>query len=689
MKAFLFALFLFLTIIARAEGGAVVLDGRLHHLRSGTQREWDDFPKLAEGPNLVVSFKAERNATEYALRWRQQDVRQTWRLLVNGKELTRLPPDENDMVVYVGMPAGRLRQGENTLTLEPASGPTDDIRFGEIMLDNRPPRQALGEAEVEIAVDEMLPSGKSVPTPCRITILNAGGSLMSVGAASNEHMAVRPGVIYSGTGRARFGLPAGEYTIHAGRGPEYGLDTCKIKVHPGHVARKTLAIRREVSTPGYASCDTHIHTLTYSGHGDARVEEQVLALAGEAVELAIATEHNRQMDYHAVAVRQGVRKYFTPVVGNEVTTAVGHFNVFPVSPNGPAPDHTKKNWPALFDEIALAGARFIVLNHPRDIHLGFRPFGLEHHLSLTGDNLDGWKLRANAMEVINSGAQQSDMMAPFRDWFGMLNRGINFTPIGASDSHDVARYFVGQARTYIRCRDDDPGNIDIREAVENLQQGRVMVSCGLLAEITIDGKYGPGDLVPGAGQTKVDVRVLGPSWVRADRVELYANGKKIRDARITCQGRAGIQWAGSWILPRFHHDVHLVAIASGPGVRRLYWPMARPYQNVSTRFEPRIMGATGAVWIDADGDGKKSCARDYAQRLLQSNKRRIPDLIMRLKDFDEAVAVQAANLLRARGISLRNPGIRQVAREAGPGVERAFEAYFEAWRASALARRQQ
>src|SRR5256885_12343768 len=57
-----------------------------------------------------------------------------------------------------------------------------------------------------------------------------------------------------------------------------------------------------------------------------------------SIELPIATEHNRQIDYHAAAVKQGVRSYFTPVVGNEVTTTVGHFNVFPMRSDGPVPD---------------------------------------------------------------------------------------------------------------------------------------------------------------------------------------------------------------------------------------------------------------------------------------------------------------------------------------------------------------
>src|SRR5439155_10838637 len=131
---------------------------------------------------------------------------------------------------------------------------------------------------------------------------------------------------------------------------------------------------------------------------------------------------------------------------------------------------------------------------------------------------------ANAMEVVNSGAQQTDVLRPVRDWFGLLNRGLLLTPVGSSDSHDVSRFLIGQGRTYIRSGSADPGKIDVDEAVANFLAGRVLVSCGLLAEITVNGKYGPGDLVPASGAVKVKVRVLGPGWVQADKVELYANG---------------------------------------------------------------------------------------------------------------------------------------------------------------------
>ncbi len=619
-------------------------------------------------------------------------MKQTWKVLLNGRELARLQPDENDTVVYLPVPAGRLVTGENTLLVEQGSKVPDDVRIGEITLDDRPVSGVLAEATVEVEVREAGAVGNALrgvpgPLPCRLTILNEQGALMSVGAAFGGRLAVRPGVVYTGDGKARFGLPAGTYTVYAGRGFAYGIDSVRIALKPGDVVRKTLTIRREVHVPEHVSCDTHVHTLTYSGHGDSTIEERMLTLAGEEVELPIATDHNRQIDYQAVAVKMGVRDYFTPVVGNEVTTALGHFNVFPVRADGPVPDHQGKSWPVIFGSIAeRTAAPIVILNHPRDLHSGFRPFGPEHHLALTGDNLDGWELKANAMEVVNSGAQQSDVYRPFRDWLGMLNHGTYLTPVGSSDSHDVSRYIVGQGRTYVRCKADRPGAIDVKAAVAGFREGRVLVSCGLLTTIRVNGQHGPGDLVPVTGDVKVAVEVLGPSWVTAERVELYANGVKVREARISEGRKPGVKWSGAWVLPRFRHDVHLSAIATGPGVRELYWPIAKPYQPTSPVAEPRVVGLTGAVFLDGDGDGKRTSARGYAERLVREAAGDWRKVLSALGDYDEAIAAQAAGLLRACGVAIDEEPIRAAARKAGPHVERGFESCAEAWRESRIAR---
>lgn len=665
-----------------AWAGPLVVDPSLHHLRSGDRREWADFPAQPEGAKRTVTFTATKNTGAMCLRWRQQDVRLLWRIVLNGKELGRLRQDENDTIEFFAIPAGRLVDGDNTLTIESPAIVPDDIRVGEIQLFDRPMADVLGESTVEITVNE-----SESPVPCRITVLNDAGALMTTGSASTDQLAVRPGVIYSADGRARFGLPAGDYTIHAGRGFEYGIATARISLRAGETLRKALTIRREVPTQGYVACDPHVHTLTFSGHGDCKASERVVTLAGEGIELPIVTEHNKQSDYRTLATRAGVQHRFTMVTGNEVTTAVGHFNVFPLDATIAVPDHRATDWKSVAAALGPAASpRVVILNHARDIHLKFRPFDPARHIALTGEDLEGWELPANAMEVVNSGAQLADPTRLVRDWLGLLNRGHRITPVGSSDSHDVSRYIVGQGRTYIRCKDDKPAAIDVADAVRAFTAGEVMVSCGLLTEITVNNEHGPGQFVPGKDDLSVKVRVLGPAWAKADKIELYANGILLREADIVDSGKAGEKWAREWIIPRPKHDIHLVAMATGPGVEALYWPFAKPYQATSPVVRKRNLGLTGAVRVDGDGDGKWTSAFEYARQVLAGNDGKRREAIAALADYDEAVASQAAGILRKRGISLTDQDIRAAAKAAGPSVLRGFDAYAEAWRESQTAR---
>ncbi len=147
--------------------------------------------------------------------------------------------------------------------------------------------------------------------------------------------------------------------------------------------------------------------------------------------------------------------------------------------------HDGADWNEIFTAIGRGRRRVVILNHPRDIHSGFRPFDPQRHVAIAGENLDGWKLEANAMELVNSGALQSDGQRLIADWFGLLNAGFKIAPVGSSDSHDVSRSIVGQARTYVRCRDADAGMIDAGEAVDNFLAGRVLVSFGLAADVLV------------------------------------------------------------------------------------------------------------------------------------------------------------------------------------------------------------
>src|SRR5438132_5300554 len=118
-----------------------VLQPDLVHLRSGTVREWSSFPEQPEATHLEIRFSATKNAGEVSLRLRQQDVKQAWRILLNGKSLGELVKDENDQILYLAIPAGGLIDGDNVLRIESparAAATSDDIRVGEIWIDPRP-----------------------------------------------------------------------------------------------------------------------------------------------------------------------------------------------------------------------------------------------------------------------------------------------------------------------------------------------------------------------------------------------------------------------------------------------------------------------------------------------------------------------------------------------------------------------
>jgi hypothetical protein len=452
----LIAIALTAVIAAAAQSADVTVDGRMHHLRSGQAREWASFPATAEGPALIVTFNATANDGERTLRLRHRGLKQAWRVLVNETEVARLPPDENDMITYWSVPAGVLKDGSNELRVAgPTGGVSDDVMVGEIALLNRSRAAALSEGRLSVSVTEEV-SEHSLPS--RVTLTDERGVLVSSGNASDGHSAVRPGVVYTSTGRAELALPAGRYIVYAGRGFEYGIASARVTITAGRTTTRALAIRREVDTSGWAAMDAHIHTVTHSRHGDAAIEEQMHAIAGEGIELPVSTEHNLRIDFDQPAVAAGVRQFFTPLVGSEVTTAVGHFNVWPLAPTGPAINQRAPDWQVLAASIAAAASdQVVILNHGRDLHGKFRPLDPVHHVSLTGERLDGATLPANAMEVVNSGAVQTDALGLVEDWMGLLNRGLPVVPVGASDSHDVARFFVGQARTYVAAADGAPG----------------------------------------------------------------------------------------------------------------------------------------------------------------------------------------------------------------------------------------
>lgn len=568
-----------------------------------TSREWEDEdPRPITGPIYDKTFIAPSGTGNRLLSIRQEGVKRNWGVFLNGKKIGTLVPDETALEHLFEVPAGLLREGENVLRIEPPKE-EDDILVGPIALVAAAKDAWLGGGTVSVSVNDV-ESGR--PLPCRLTVTRPDGTLAALSASPENEVAVRSGVVYTRQGQATLSLPAGNYEICAGRGFEWGLAKAKIRVDPGSRKEIALSLVREVDTSGWIAVDSHIHTLTHSGHGDATLRERVLTIAGEGIELAVSTEHNHHADYGPAVAAAGLESEYATVVGNEVTTKQGHFNAFPIMAGAPVVNHLETEWGKLLPAIrATPGVRVITLNHPRDLHSGFVPFGEAEFDAATGVHRRAADFKVDAIEVITSAAMQSDISLLYRDWFALLRAGHRISAVGTSDSHDVTRFILGQGRTYVAAPDDDPARVDLDRVWSSYQEGRVRVSLGLLADLRVDGGHGIGDVVsnPG-GMLKVEAIVSGPSWTRADHVALYANGEILCEETIADRGSAGEKARVTWEIPRPDKNTFLVVIATGPGPTEAFWPTPRPYQATSPVFTPRVIGSTNPVWIDVDGDGK-------------------------------------------------------------------------------------
>ena len=196
---------------------------------------------------------------------------------------------------------------------------------------------------------------------------------------------------------------------------------------------------------------------------------------------------------------------------------------------------------------------------------------------------------------------------------GLLNRGLRLTPVGASDSHDVTRYIVGQGRTYVRCDDRRPGGVDRARGGRGAARAGV-VSYGLLTAIDWPARPG-GSSAPDGSLPNPCIRVQGPGWSRARTSRSTSTASASAEEAVRGGGEApACNGEGDLAAPAPAHDVHLVAVATGPGVTAPHWPTAKPYQPTSPNFTPYVLGVSGAVFVDVDGSGAFDSALTYARR---------------------------------------------------------------------------
>ncbi|MDF1798435.1 MAG: CehA/McbA family metallohydrolase, partial [Planctomycetota bacterium] len=529
--------------------------------------------------------------------------------------------------VYPIPPAPRV-DGTNRLVLW-GETPTDDITFGDLSYHRAGYRELHHLQPLVVRVTD----SAGQPLPARITVTDMDDELVQLYYAERELTAVRPGVVYTADGEATVEVPPGQYKVHATRGTEWSMGVVVVGVGPDAGAGASFQLAREVDTTGFVAADTHIHTLTHSGHGDSSVEERLVTLAGEGVELAIATDHNHNTDYAPTQDAMGLNDWFTPAVGNEVSTPVGHFNGFPLDPKDPVPLHDVSDVVAIVGDMRARGAGVVILNHPRWPNHEDSPHG---HLDLdhdTGAWVGDWACPFDALELINSQTSELTPMLLFRDWFALLNRGERLFAVGSSDSHTVGGV-VGQGRTYVASNTDEPTAIDVDAAAHAIANGHSSISMGIFVDARLPEADGGGSVMgEQLRPCQTELHVRAPSWVTPRRLRLLANGRELAVYELEDEdpGRA----FGAIVRPSFDldwpwHDFYMVAVVEGDGVGSKAWPQINDY----------TLAATNPIFFDVDGDGEWHSPNELAASLIEEHGAEWDTLAALFDGVDDAVAWQ-------------------------------------------------
>ncbi|MFG0330188.1 MAG: CehA/McbA family metallohydrolase [Phycisphaerales bacterium] len=497
------------------------------------------------------------------------------------------------IITFVAGPASIVAADDPTNGAAPTAGDRDDLARLQLEIRDR--------------------DGRLIPG--RFTFLDAEGGepeLFPNADAAPETLAARRHVVYTLNGRADITIPPGEYAAYASRGLEWSIDSRSFDLIDGDVARWTATLEHEVDTDGWISADFHLHTLTYSGHGDSNLNERIISLVGEGVEFAVATDHNHNTDYGPTIDALGATDALGAVTGNEVSTPVGHFNAFPFDPSRPPVESRIPDARELFRLIRAETNAFgvtpvIQLNHPR---WG----GIDYFGQAGLDPITGAPTRAiysddfDSIELLNENAgwgyydaeTTSEEVGASRhwalgDWFNLLNRGHRYAAIGNSDSHRVIYNMAGYPRNFLPIDAATPGAIDPIEVADRVRAARSFTTTGPFVRFRVNGVGVGGDTVASnaTGGFEVRLRVDAASWIKVDRAKIIVNGALVDEIEIP----EGSTITRLDVTRRYDapHDSWVVALVEGEEtLAPIVIEHGRPV---------RALAVTNPVWIDADGDG--------------------------------------------------------------------------------------
>ncbi len=456
-------------------------------------------------------------------------------------------------------------------------------------------------------------------TPCKVTFERTDGAPppdfgVAYAAGPARHQ------VTAADGAVDVPLAWGAYRVTASRGPEYSIAQTDVTLAPGEKGEVRLSPRRVVDTLGYLACDFHQHTMLGTD-SPVGTRDRVVSNVAEGVEVAVASEHNVVADLEPIVRELHLERVLVAIPGDELTSDAsrhpwGHANAWPLpvradASRGCAPAVRDRTARQVFDELrSRVGADFVLqVNHPRAGSNGyFDQLGFDPK---TGEGSDpGYDARFDALEVWN-GRNVDVRSKVLDDFFALLRTGHPVTATADTDTHGIVGHEAGYPRTYVRVTDDGPMDpwdlartMDLVRGVKTLRD--VVLTNGPMLRVTANGApIGGVARAAHGGRVEVKVHVESAPWVVVDEVRLVrASAPDDRDASLDRRVAAKINAAGAMAANvtfsvRAAADDAFVVIASG---KKPMTPVLTAADGAESEIAPWAM--SGAIWIDADGDGK-------------------------------------------------------------------------------------
>jgi hypothetical protein len=413
------------------------------------------------------------------------------------------------------------------------------------------------------------------------------------------------------TGAVQVVLAAGKYRVTASRGPEYALATVEVMLGAGERSVRPLKLVRVVDTRGYVAADFHQHTAL-GMDAPVTTRDRMIANVAEGVEVTVASEHNLVVDLGPVVRELGMQREIVSIPGDELTSDAnvapwGHANAYPLAPDatkvrGGATQVTNRTAHEAFEDLRRGAGEFVLqINHPRSGVSGY--FDLMHFDPATGTATGaGYDARFDALEVWN-GRNLDARDRVLVDFLALLRTGQPVTPTADTDTHGIVGQEAGYPRTYVRVADDAhleawdaARTADFVRGVKSLRD--VVLTNGPMLRVTANG-VGVGGVVRSKA-VRVSVEVESAPWVVVEEVKLvWASGaERGRAAKVAQKVSGSGSLVGSVSFDvKVGSDDAFVVIASGSKSLAPVVP-----GDGDEKALPWAM--TGAIWVDANGDGK-------------------------------------------------------------------------------------